>query len=858
MAVVTVAFEDLDTWLQNQPDNTVDTPYELNITGLIASDIGASTASGTLGNIIRNNSTKYVDLRSTSLPSGITEINSLFLNCVALVYSPSIPTSVTSFSKAFQNSSLKLVPTLHEGITVLKWAFENTLITVCPELPSTVTDISSMCYKCYNLVTPPSVIPESVTHMNLTFAYCSLIVNPPLFPSNVFYVEKTYRGCTSLAYKPIIPSYMSTTATATYLDVPTKNWKGTEIQVRNFIKTNECQSLTGYFEIQNADNNDLIYCTDLTNYYNLNGHFSKSGTYYILYVGITASNFRYIKENTSNLASNLPKAYSDLSYTVIPNNLFSGTDLEQAFYGTYGLVASPVLPEGITSLKETFKACQSLVKFPTIPSTVTDLTCTFESCWRLRDRPTIPSGVTTMVRTFYECFHLCYDEGIAPVIPNGVTTIQDCFYDCNDIVEVPELPNSITNMNSAFATFNNWEGSTSLKKVANIPSSVTSAICAFADCYNLEKIEQFGISASNLDSTNFEGMFKNCNSLTSIGYKVDEADQWHAFRLKFGNDTVEGKIYDTAGNYVEINEGTAVSITKSTLTLPVKTDELWFPDMTDPDFDTDAKIDAIIEKVLQYKYSYFKKKVLQPDKKSFVMWADDPDNFQTNLEMGGGSYDFSRQGAYCDTDGSIANKTAKMIGFAEQTGQIFPITFANDNTYDGALTLSINNTTAYPLYINGSVSSSSNKTLPAGTYLIRFAGDVYYLETTWGAPYARYAEHSDTVVGVYTGSGGQQNPQYVGKNRVRFNMMNTTINGNSQYKDFALMDCYAGHDVGGAVGIGVSRQSMRVFAMRSDAGTSPNRPTSWANTCEINTSTYTQVPTAQPSVALNNGAIWVV
>ena len=116
---------------------------------------------------------------------------------------------------------------------------------------------------------------------------------------------------------------------------------------------------------------------------------------------------------------------------------------------------------------------------------------------------------------------------------------------------------------------------------------------------------------------------------------------------------------------------------------------------------------------------------------------------------------------------------------------------------------------------------------------------------------------SSKVVGNYTGSGGQQNPQYVGKNRVCFNMMNTSINGNTQYKDFMMMDCYSGFDVGGTVALGVSRQSMRVFAMRANAGTSPNRPTSWAESCEINTSSYTQVPTSQPST-LNNGAIWVV
>lgn len=48
-------------------------------------------------------------------------------------------------------------------------------------------------------------------------------------------------------------------------------------------------------------------------------------------------------------------------------------------------------------------------------------------------------------------------------------------------------------------------------------------------------------------------------------------------------------------------------------------------------------------------------------------------------------------------------------------------------------------------------------------------------------------------------------------------MMNTPINGNSEYKDFLIMDCYGGNDVGGAVAFGVNRQSLGAYIMRSAA-----------------------------------------
>lgn len=48
-------------------------------------------------------------------------------------------------------------------------------------------------------------------------------------------------------------------------------------------------------------------------------------------------------------------------------------------------------------------------------------------------------------------------------------------------------------------------------------------------------------------------------------------------------------------------------------------------------------------------------------------------------------------------------------------------------------------------------------------------------------------------------------------------MMNTSINGNSQYKDFLIMDCYYGSDAGGAVAFGINRQSLGAYIMRSAA-----------------------------------------
>lgn len=84
------------------------------------------------------------------------------------------------------------------------------------------------------------------------------------------------------------------------------------------------------------------------------------------------------------------------------------------------------------------------------------------------------------------------------------------------------------------------------------------------------------------------------------------------------------------------------------------------------------------------------------------------------------------------------------------------------------------------------------------------------------------------LLGAYTANGGQQPPNYFGVNKVGALMMNTRINSNTEYKDFIIMDCYSNSDVGGAVAIGVNRQTLGAYIMRSNADRA-----SWAESAEL-------------------------
>lgn len=116
--------------------------------------------------------------------------------------------------------------------------------------------------------------------------------------------------------------------------------------------------------------------------------------------------------------------------------------------------------------------------------------------------------------------------------------------------------------------------------------------------------------------------------------------------------------------------------------------------------------------------------------------------------------------------------------------------------------------------------------------------------------YSRLGHTHRSITGAYTSNGGQQNPNYFGTNKIGGLMMNTTVNGNNDYKDWLVLDCYEGNDVGGAVAIGINRQRLGAYIMRSEA----TRNT-WKSSAELlgthNYSSYVSPKTHTHSVKIN-------
>lgn len=90
--------------------------------------------------------------------------------------------------------------------------------------------------------------------------------------------------------------------------------------------------------------------------------------------------------------------------------------------------------------------------------------------------------------------------------------------------------------------------------------------------------------------------------------------------------------------------------------------------------------------------------------------------------------------AYCTTSGSTSAKKANCSLYVTQANQYLQVLIGSANTYQGALTLNINSAGAKPIYINGIASSSSNYTLPNGTYFVFYDGTNYYFRTDGKLP----------------------------------------------------------------------------------------------------------------------------
>ena len=97
---------------------------------------------------------------------------------------------------------------------------------------------------------------------------------------------------------------------------------------------------------------------------------------------------------------------------------------------------------------------------------------------------------------------------------------------------------------------------------------------------------------------------------------------------------------------------------------------------------------------------------------------------------------------HCTTAAATAAKVGTTSYYTLANNRYFMCMMRYDNTAASALTLNVASAGAKPIYINGTVSSETNYTLPKGLYLVYYDGTNYYFRT------------DGTMTGSVTGNAG--------------------------------------------------------------------------------------------------------
>ena len=132
---------------------------------------------------------------------------------------------------------------------------------------------------------------------------------------------------------------------------------------------------------------------------------------------------------------------------------------------------------------------------------------------------------------------------------------------------------------------------------------------------------------------------------------------------------------------------------------------------------------------------------------------------------------------------------------------------------------------------------------------------VNYATSAGSTPWATesgYAGVAGVVRGTYTGNGGAQGPNYIGRSNVKFNMMNAFSGGPVvNYMDCILMNTYGGGDVPRATGIGVERYSGHLWVAEGS-----DTSGSWAQVYKAWTSKNMRVGQGQPTHSAEYGDVY--
>lgn len=487
-----VTFSGLDSLLQSLAVNTVDTPYDIEITQISNSDVERedTTTTGKLHDVLQSNSSKYVNLSFTE-DSGLTAIKGwAFKTCYTLtgITIPAVVTSIDSwsfvrcvnikfysvaednthyisdengvlYSLGSTTSSLTHYPigNTRTGFVVPGSIESKTIVSISPyaflacsnlesiELPNTITSIGEQAFfDCSNLTTIN--IPSGLTEIREgCFRNCANLAEINL-PNGITTIgASAFNGCSSLE-EVVMPLNLTSIGNYAF-----KNCTAlTSIECSAGLTTIGTDVFSG--------------CTNL--------------------ISIKAGNFESFSEVFSKVPNRSSNLYYDVEISTITNAQCTG-----ASTATSGTLQYILQQNQYKNVHLSFGENSGLTAFGNYA---------LYNCTTVKDFY-IPNGITSIGNYAFANTKLS-----SITIPNTVTVVgQDAFANCTNLTTV-SLPNSLTSV-TGFA------GCTGLTTIT-IPSNVTEiGIRAFAGCTGIETM-----SLPNGIRTLGAGCFQNCTNLETV------------------------------------------------------------------------------------------------------------------------------------------------------------------------------------------------------------------------------------------------------------------------------------------------------------------------------------------------------
>jgi len=312
----------LNTYLSAQPANTAATPYVVKLN--VSSFGGNADTDGSLGKILRNNSSKYVILDLSG--STFTSIEkSAFSRCTNLT-GITISNSVTSIEdNAFNNcTNLISVNIPNNVINIGNGVFESCGNLTSVNIPNNVTSIGANTFNgCAKLTS--ITIPNGVTSIGgSAFAGCTSLTSVTIPDSVTSIRGSAFQGCVNL----------------TSITIPNRV---TSIENYTFSRCASLTSITIPNKVTSIGEYAFEICSNLTSVTILNN---------VISIGI------YAFLNCDSLVN-----------ITIPNSITSIVD--GTFQGCKGLT-SITIPDSVTSIRgSAFQGCVNLTSVTfagTIPS----------------------------------------------------------------------------------------------------------------------------------------------------------------------------------------------------------------------------------------------------------------------------------------------------------------------------------------------------------------------------------------------------------------------------------------------------------------------------------------------------------